>query len=121
LEKLDVNQDQLIVIAILIGTDYNSGIKGVGPKTALRLVHQHKSFNKIFKEVKADFNWKEIYAIFKRMPIIENYQLKWKKPDANKINKILVEEHNFSKERVEKVLNRLLERRESDTSLGKWI
>ncbi len=37
----DLSLEQLIDVAILIGTDFNDGIDGVGPKTALKLVHEH--------------------------------------------------------------------------------
>ncbi len=35
LEAHEINHEQLVAIAILCGTDYNEGIHGVGPKTAL--------------------------------------------------------------------------------------
>ena len=108
LTNLGINNDQLIVMAILIGTDYNNGVKGVGPKTALRLVKQHKNFEDLFKEIKADFNWKQIYSTFKNMPIIKNYQLKWVKPDVESIMKLLVDEHEFNQERVQKNLDRII-------------
>jgi len=80
LKTLKINQDQLIIIAILCGTDYNiGGIKRIGQKTALKLVKQYKSFDKLFKEVAPDFNWKQVYAIFKSMSIMKNYQLNGKK------------------------------------------
>lgn len=124
LKTLDLNQDQLIALAILVGTDYNrGGVKGIGPKTALKLVHEYKSFDKIFKEVKADFNWKKIYAIFKSMPIMKNYQLKWSAPDSEKIKELLVGQHDFSEERVEKTLDRLSKEKENraQTGLGGWV
>jgi flap endonuclease-1 len=120
LNNLDINQDQIIVIAILCGTDYNKGIYRVGPKTALKLVKQHKDFDKLFKEVKADFNWKKIYAIFKSMPIMKNYQLKYTDIDEDKIKEILVERHDFSKERVEKTLQKLTKKDKQQSSLSKW-
>jgi flap endonuclease-1 len=49
LNNLGINQDQLIVLSILIGTDYNYGVPKVGPKTALRLVKQYKNFDNLFK------------------------------------------------------------------------
>lgn len=109
LNNLGITQDQLIALSILVGTDYNpEGIKGIGPKTALKLVKQHKDFDELFKEVKAEFNWKQIYAIFKSMPIMKNYQLKWSKVDINKVKEILVEKHDFSEERVLKSLGKLV-------------
>lgn len=108
LKQLDINQDQLIALGMLIGTDFNiGGVKRVGPKTALKLVKQYPSFDQLFKEVKADFNWKQIYAVFKSMPIMKNYQLKWHPPDESKIKEILVEKHDFSPERVQTTLDKL--------------
>ena len=107
LKRLGIKQDQLIVMGILVGTDYNPGIPKIGPKTALKLVKQHSSFDKLFKELKADFNWKQIYAIFKSMPIMKNYQLKWSAPDPDKIKELLVEKHDFSEERVQATLDKL--------------
>ena len=108
LDHLKVNQDQLIVMGILTGTDYNpKGIVGIGPKKALNLVIQFKKFDALFSELNPDFDWKKIYAIFKSMPVMKNYQLKWTKPDVEKIKKILVEKHEFSEERVDNQLKKL--------------
>ncbi|MBU2634349.1 MAG: flap endonuclease-1 [Nanoarchaeota archaeon] len=120
LNNLNITQDQLIVIAILCGTDYNKGIHRVGPKTALKLVKQYQNFDDLFKEVKADFNWKKIYAIFKSMPIMKNYQLNYTDIDEDKIKEILIEKHEFSKERVEKTLQKLTKKDKSQSSLSKW-
>src|SRR3989344_5387535 len=122
LENLGINQDQLIVLSILVGTDYNEGVSKVGPKTALKLVKQYKDFDELFKEVKAEFNWKQVYATFKNMPIIKNYQLKWKTPDIEKIKEILVERHDFNEERVNKNLERINKiKNKSNEILNKWF
>ena len=41
LEKHDLTLEQLIDVAILVGTDFNPGVDGVGPKTALSLITEH--------------------------------------------------------------------------------
>ena len=38
---------------------------------------------------------------------MKEYQLKWDKVDEDEVKKILIEEHDFGKERVEKVLDNL--------------
>ncbi len=122
LDNLGINQDQLLALAILVGTDFNEGVSKVGPKTALKLVKQYKNFDELFKEVKAEFNWKEVYAVFKNMPIIKNYKLKWTNPDIEKIKEILVERHDFNEERVNKNLERIFKiKTKSDESLNKWF
>src|SRR3989344_5550225 len=123
LDDLGINQDQLIVLGILVGTDYNNGVNKVGQKTALKLVKQYKNFDELFNKVKGDFNWKQIYATFKNMPIIKNYKLSWNKPDVEKIKEILVERHDFNEERINKNLDRIinLKKNKSNESLNKWF
>lgn len=41
LDRESLTREQLVDASILIGTDYNEGIHGVGPVTALRLVREH--------------------------------------------------------------------------------
>jgi flap endonuclease-1 len=119
LKKLKINQDQLLALSILVGTDYNpGGVKRIGPKTALKLVQEHKSFEKIFANVEAEFDWKEVYATFKSMPIMKNYRLKWHEPDLDKIKKILLK-RDFSEERVDKLLERLQPKQQKE--LDKWF
>ena len=71
LKELSINQDQLITLAILVGTDYNyGGIKGIGHKTALKLVKEYKSdFKTLFEKIEWDkfynFSWKEIFDVIK--------------------------------------------------------
>ncbi len=119
LDTLEINQDQLLALSILVGTDFNpKGVHRIGPKTALKLVQEHKSFEKIFANVEADFNWKKVYATFKSMPIMKNYQLKWKEPNLEKIQDIL-QKHDFSEERINKLLDRL--KPKPQKNLDKWF
>src|SRR3990167_2451682 len=94
LEHLGINQEQLIALAMLIGTDYNSGgIKGIGPKKALSLVKKHgNDFEGLFNEAgwsnQFEFSWKEIFNLISEMPIKEDYELRWKEIDESEIYKI---------------------------------
>jgi flap endonuclease-1 len=47
LRKLGITREQLIDMGILIGTDFNDGIKGVGPKKAYQLVKKYGSLRNI--------------------------------------------------------------------------
>src|SRR3989338_8701707 len=89
LETLGIKRDQLIYLAILVGTDFNpAGIKGIGPKTALKLVKEHKQPEKILAQ-HPDLDWKEIFNLFKKIPVEKSIKLKWRQPDTEKIRKIL--------------------------------
>ncbi|MBU1198819.1 MAG: flap endonuclease-1 [Nanoarchaeota archaeon] len=113
LKELDINQDQLIVLGILVGTDYNiGGIKGIGPKKALTLIKKYgNDFDEVFKEAKwdefFDFDWKQVFDLIQNMDVSDDYKLEWHEIDKDKLIKILVEEHDFSRERVEKAIERL--------------
>ena len=112
LQSLEIDRDQLICLAILVGTDFNpGGVKGIGPKKALALVKRKKYPVTIFDEVEEihgdlGFNWKEVFELFKK-PDVEKIKITFPKPDDEKVIKILVDEHQFSKDRVEKQLAKL--------------
>jgi flap endonuclease-1 len=108
LKELSLTLDELIVLAILVGTDYNPrGIKGIGPKKGLKLVKEHKSdFAAIFSEINwsetyPDITWEEIFDTIKNMPVSDSYELEWQNIDEDSLRKLLIEGHGFSVERVE--------------------
>jgi flap endonuclease-1 len=37
----DLTWEQLVDVGILMGTDFNEGLSGVGPKTAMKLIYEH--------------------------------------------------------------------------------
>lgn len=122
LKKLNISLEQLRILSIIVGTDYNSGIKGIGPKKALKLVKETNNFEELFKTIGCDYNWKEIYNLFDNMAIKKDYKLKFEKPNSEKIREILVEKHEFNLERVNKVLESLEHGTKSfeQKGLGAW-
>jgi len=113
LNKLKIDNDKLIALAMLIGTDFNpGGVKGIGPKKAITLVQKHKDLGELFKEVKwddhCDVPWEKIYDLFKNMPVVKDYKLIWKTVDERAVRDLLVKEHSFSEERVTKGLEPLI-------------
>ncbi|MFW9998995.1 MAG: flap endonuclease-1 [Candidatus Hermodarchaeota archaeon] len=117
LNNLGINREQLIDMGILIGTDFFPGIKGIGQKTALDLIKKYKNLENILKN-KVMIGGKEIFLdlelidqireIFLYPDVNENYKIpKPKKIDFEKLEELLIEEHNFSKQRVQNALERL--------------
>ncbi len=132
LNSLGINLDQLICLGILVGTDYNPrGIPGIGQKRALEIVKKYQQPVLIFKNVEEQmmsmpendrFDWQEIFELFHKPKVI-NADFRFSKINEEKIKKILVTEHDFSDERVEKQLEKLREIKEQkkQKALGDWV
>ena len=110
--KLSITQDQLILLALLVGTDYNyGGIHGIGPKKALKVVKEHKTIAAIEQAV----NWKEhfekplaeLFELIKNIPVTDDYKITFEPINAEKLTSFLVDKHDFGAERVKKTLNAL--------------
>ena len=111
LKELNISHNQLIILGILSGTDFNiGGVRGIGPKKALTIVKRHtdteEGFDELFKELNVDFNWKEVYNIFKNLPVDNNYKLKWNDLDEEKVKEILIKRHDFNLERIQSLLDK---------------
>ncbi len=96
LKENDITREQLVEIGILVGTDFNEGIKGIGPKKALKSVKSGE-----FED------YEEIKEIFLNPKVTDEYRIKFKDPIKNEILEFLCEEREFSSERVERALERL--------------
>lgn len=106
------SREQLIDLAILIGTDYNpDGVPGIGPQKALKIIQELGSLENALRTALKGVQWPidplKAKEFFLRPPVAEQYGVEFKEPDAAEVIKILVEEHDFSRERVEKGLERL--------------
>ena len=126
LKTLNIDRRKLIWLGMLVGTDFNEKIPGIGPKRALELVKSHDSFEDILKALgqKVDWDWRAIEEFFLNPPHTDEYELKYRKPDRERIFRILVDEHDFSPERVEKAVSRLEEVSPalgSQSSLEAWF
>jgi flap endonuclease-1 len=111
LKTLGIIQKQLIDMAILIGTDFNEGIKGIGPKKSLNLITKNGNVENALATVgqanAPTFDEiKEIRKIFLHPEVTDKYSLTWSPPDYEQVLRILCDHHQFSKNRVEPVLNK---------------
>jgi len=123
LENLKITREQLIMIGLLIGTDYNEGIKGYGVRRALEAVKTFKNFETLKKHFKFEEYIDEVYNFFLNPPVNENLEIKFGEVDEEKIMKFMVDERNFNEERVKNALERLKEglRKSKQTSLASWF
>ena len=112
LSSMGITQQQLICLAMLVGTDYNTGgIKGVGPKTALKLVKEHGKPTELFTAVEwgkyFEYPWQDVLYLFETPALTDDYKLNFTLPSKDKLIKILCDKHNFAIRRVEKTLGEL--------------
>jgi len=110
LTQLEITREQLVDIGILVGTDYNpDGIKGIGPKTALKLIRKHGSLDKVPNLDEADFPVppRRIEQIFLQPKVTDNYELEWRRPEAETMVDFLCGERDFSEDRVKKALEKM--------------
>jgi len=113
LKELNITREQLVDIGILVGTDFNpEGVKGMGPKTALKLIKQHGSLEKLLptlREAEFPVEPQRIREIFLNPKVTDNYKLTWKDPDIEGVVDFLCRERDFSEERVRKALKKMTE------------
>jgi flap endonuclease-1 len=125
LKSLEINQEQLILVGMLVGTDYNKGIEGFGPKKALKFVKENKTLKSVLEKIewKDEVPVEEIFNFFVNPPVTDNYKIEWKEPKTEELIKFLVEEHNFSEERVRKFASRLEDifSKGRQSSLESWL
>ena len=107
LRTLELTREQLVAVAILMGTDYNEGVKGVGPKKALKLVKEHGTLAAALAKAKAEVpDAEEVAQLFLNPAVTTEYALQWRPPDEARVLRIMVEEHAFSEERVRNALGK---------------
>jgi flap endonuclease-1 len=125
-EELGVTREQLIDIGILVGTDYNEGVKGIGPKKALELVKKMGSIKEIAGTDlggKFEVDPLEVREIFLKPNVTDKYEVEWGEPDPEGIKRFLCGEHDFSESRVQTGIDKLLKGREKrgQALIEKWF
>ena len=119
LQDLDISREQLIMLGMLMGTDFNDGVHGIGPKKGLKKVKEHKDLDSLLNDEEVVFesdNSPEAVFDFFMNPPVEEVDFSFEDPKNDKIRDILVEKREFSLERVNskiKDLDKALESRQS--------
>ncbi|HVM44560.1 MAG TPA: hypothetical protein VM582_01395 [Candidatus Thermoplasmatota archaeon] len=85
-----LTREQLVDVAILIGTDYNVGFPGVGPVKAVKLVQKHGDLAGALTAIGASLpEADEIRALFLSHPVDAQAKPQWRAPSAAKAGDIL--------------------------------
>lgn len=129
LAELEISYEQLVDIGILVGTDYNpEGVRGIGPKTALKLIKEHGSLEQLvqttLKTEEFPVDPRRIRSIFLQPKVTDNYSLTWREPDIEGIVEFLCGERDFAKDRVRKALQKMekgIEEEKTKTTLDAFF
>jgi flap endonuclease-1 len=116
---IHLTREQLVEIGILVGTDFNDGVTGVGAKTALKIVQKGDFFQKI-REKLPDFDPDPVRDIFLHPAVTDSYELAWGRPDVEGIVQLLCGTYDFSEERVRKALEGFTVKA-GQRSLDAWV
>ncbi|WP_313695547.1 flap endonuclease-1 [Halorarum halobium] len=121
LAELDVSYEQLVDIAMLCGTDFNEGVSGIGPKTALKLVREHGDLFAVLDARDADIEHAErIREFFHHPPVTDDYDLDATvSPDVAAAREYVVDEWEVDPEEVERGFERI-EEGLTQTGLDDW-
>ena len=106
LDGLHLTREQLIEIGVLVGTDFNEGVRGIGPKKAIQIVSDGK-YEETLAEKSPGFDPKPVMEFFLNPPVMEDYQLTWKPVNADGVRAMLCDGYDFSKERVNSALDKV--------------
>ncbi|KAF5862649.1 Elongation of fatty acids protein 2 [Aspergillus alliaceus] len=114
LEGLDMDRNQFIDLCILLGCDYLEPIPKVGPNTALKLIREFGSLEKVVEHMESDP--KKKYVVPEDWPYQDARELflnpdvrdashpdcdfKWEAPDVEGLVEFLVKDKGFNEDRV---------------------
>lgn len=118
LSSLGVSHSQLVWIGMLLGTDFNDGVKGVGPKTAVKLVKEASSIDELEKKLELKFKFKfevdprKVEALFndpevKHLSADEVSGMLDGQCDSEGIVNFMCKKHDFAEDRVRKFADQL--------------
>ncbi|ODV86761.1 hypothetical protein CANARDRAFT_195814 [[Candida] arabinofermentans NRRL YB-2248] len=112
LDGLEMDLNTFVDMCILLGCDYCETIKGIGPITAMKLIKEHGSIEKIIEYIETDpktkykipedWPYKEARELFLHPEVLngEDVELKWVEPDINGLIQYMVTENGFSEQRI---------------------
>ncbi len=124
LSRLRITRQQLVDLAILVGTDFNEGIKGIGPKRALKLIKTYGSLERLPRNIREQLpeNYDKIREIFLNPPVTDKYSIEPRRPDLGGLAEFL-RERGFSEKRIRTILDRLsrITVTAREESLERWL
>jgi flap endonuclease-1 len=110
-----ITREALVDLAVLVGTDFNAGIKGIGPKKALALVQRHGRIEDMPDDIRERVGdvdaINEVRHIFLHPDVTDTFDVEQREPDLAGIVQFLCDEREFGRDRVNAALERTFRKR----------
>jgi flap endonuclease-1 len=121
LDKHDLTWEQLVDVGILCGTDFNPGVDGVGPKTAVKLVREHGDLWGALEARDAHVaNADRLRSLFLDPPVTDECEFDVDtSPDIEAARRYVTEEWGVDSEEVSTGFERI-EESVTQTGLDRW-
>ena len=121
LAEHDITREQLVDVAILCGTDFNEGISGVGPKTALSAVREHGDLWSVLDAREAHIEHADrVRDLFLDPPVTDDYAFDADiSPDIDAARAYVTDEWGVDAEEVARGFERI-ESSLVQTGLDEW-
>ncbi len=111
LAQLGIDGDELIALGVIVGTDFNEGASGYGPKKALKAVQEHLGFEATMRKVGLDpAEAGEVAEIFRHPNAADVPAPVFGPVNEAALDRLLVEGHSFSEARVRAAVARARQR-----------
>ena len=123
LNEIDLTREQLIDVALMVGTDFNEGIHGIGAKTGLKLIRNNSLEDILVQKgiTEVEVETDELRNIFLKHDVNTDYEIKFKSAKKDKLVEFMCEEHGFSESRVLNVTEKLKKLSSTQKSLEDWF
>ena len=127
LRDLGITREQLVDVCIMIGTDFNPGVPGIGPKKGLKLIQKHGTLESVIEANGYDIpGYDDVREIFLNGPRSDDYEIRPREADTEGVLRMMTD-YGFSEDRVRTVLNKMESARKAESdrkkqrSLDAWF
>ncbi|ELY57089.1 flap endonuclease-1 [Natronococcus amylolyticus DSM 10524] len=121
LERHDLTLEQLIDAAILIGTDFNEGVSGIGPKTAISEITEHGDLWSVLEARGDTVEYGDrVRQLFRDPNVTDDYAFETTiEPDLEAARAYVTDEWGVAADEVERSFERI-EEQATQTGLDRW-
>jgi flap endonuclease-1 len=110
LASLHIDRARLVDLGLLVGTDFNDGVKGIGPKKALKLVQEHGRIEQMPAAIRDAVGPPELIDQIRQLyltpAVTDDFDVRAFPPDRDGVMRFLCDEREFGRERVAAALDR---------------